>query len=999
MKRVITLALMILGFAACPTLGWGGSKCDQSNEKPCDVTLGRPRVWGYDRLYPLLDGLFQDVSATQLAQLTLNPNAANAASLDAVQSAFQAGASFSQTLGANNALAQQLNSVLSTNASLQNELLSRQAQLVQAALTAQQQVGSAQASVDQLSQSPNATDSQKAVAKQALTAATDNLTSINNQLSLVKSQVSSNLGSVQQLQAPSTSAQSSPPTLPSSLLNLTAPPNAPAPPSFPSSKQMDNQINLLWERLARLTSTLAQPDSLKGYMIDLVEINIGATPVHRKKKLLGVEYAVSCGDTPVVKYRDKPVSSDDPVVLDLFPSASTVNIVDTKYRENRIGLAAVLSWFTVGINAAYNRDHLRMTQSLGQSGYITGYGVGTRKFGWILGRNLGDDTLTPGERTVFALVASPSTCKKLSVMATKAGWFEAQRDQWYRYRMDDNNQLIDRNDFCPMTGQQYDASCPVSPATPKNTNTIRSISYAPADFDPAAPTKSLVSLEIGTSEPIDSQQVVSINGKIIKRSRDSFGRGVGSGGSGGLLETATVDPNSWLPTASTRFTLTLDPSSFGRIFPEIEIDSPSGPLTVKEFLNGSGEKTVDIAGRGFFCGPTCLADLPALGYPNTTTKQLLVSRWDRKSPNKNKLLITVSGDQAGSSSTTAGGGVPTLQIFSAGDQTPWGSQSVVLASFDGPEKIFRLSCSPAGSRLICDQPQDDPKDDLKFDRVTIQVIDPDHIGGGIKGSKRYEFRGHLSPLIWQIDQPQWTRVDPEKDPAPKTPECAKAPKPLSKADGALRLTLRMEIINLQDDHNVTLFGGPLNKEAVTMGVCSSENTTPDRCSLSLTIPESQFQNVTDQMVLLFGSPCDESGQASVASLRYLRSNAQPVVTGLNDAQTIMTGQNLFFTQLRVGDSSNRIQLKCDNNGSECRIDPNQKNPFGKDQGFLTFLDDKVAIEAIQLKGGTASAIFHSAPAPAGTATAQAAPPAPSVVINQNFSQTLGNIGKMMQAAQ
>src|ERR1700739_846721 len=105
MKRTSMLALVILGSITCPTLSWGSPKCDHPHQKPCDVTLGRPRVWGYERLYPLLDGLFQDVSATQLSQLTLNPNAANAASLDAVQSAFQAGVSFSQTTGANNALA------------------------------------------------------------------------------------------------------------------------------------------------------------------------------------------------------------------------------------------------------------------------------------------------------------------------------------------------------------------------------------------------------------------------------------------------------------------------------------------------------------------------------------------------------------------------------------------------------------------------------------------------------------------------------------------------------------------------------------------------------------------------------------------------------------------------------------------------------------------------------------------------------------------------------
>jgi hypothetical protein len=44
-----------------------------------------------------------------------------------------------------------------------------------------------------------------------------------------------------------------------------------------------------------------------------------------------------------------------------------------------------------------NRDHLRITQMLGQSSYITGYGVGTKDFGWAYGLTLGEDTISPGE--------------------------------------------------------------------------------------------------------------------------------------------------------------------------------------------------------------------------------------------------------------------------------------------------------------------------------------------------------------------------------------------------------------------------------------------------------------------------------------------------------------------------------------------------------------------------------------------------------------------------
>src|SRR6185437_2767552 len=38
-----------------------------------EVVIGA-RAWRYDRVYPLLDGLFQDVVSSSVAQLTLNNN-------------------------------------------------------------------------------------------------------------------------------------------------------------------------------------------------------------------------------------------------------------------------------------------------------------------------------------------------------------------------------------------------------------------------------------------------------------------------------------------------------------------------------------------------------------------------------------------------------------------------------------------------------------------------------------------------------------------------------------------------------------------------------------------------------------------------------------------------------------------------------------------------------------------------------------------------------------
>src|SRR4029077_16815973 len=130
----------------------------------------------------------------------------------------QLGVSFSQTAGATNAAAQQLNSTLSSNASVQSQLLTLQGQLVQSALMAQQQVGAAQGLVDQLSTSTTATTDQKASAAAALKAATDNLNSITSQLTLLKGQMASSFGSLQAFTPPSTAGQTNAPALPGTLL-------------------------------------------------------------------------------------------------------------------------------------------------------------------------------------------------------------------------------------------------------------------------------------------------------------------------------------------------------------------------------------------------------------------------------------------------------------------------------------------------------------------------------------------------------------------------------------------------------------------------------------------------------------------------------------------------------------------------------------------------------------------------------------------------------------
>ena len=218
---------------------------------PRDVIIGKPSVIPYSRAFPLLDGLFQDVSAIQLQQLSINVNQGNASHIDAVIQQFQAAAQYSQTLGLQNAAAAQQTAAYSASGALQSQLLNQTSQLINLQLVAQQQLTQAQTVVNTLP--ANAEPEQKTAAQQAVQLATDNLNTITAQITNVKG-----LLSTAPPTAPTfTAAAPTPvafPTPPVAITIPTAGGTPPFSPSFPASKQMENQINLLWERLANLVN-------------------------------------------------------------------------------------------------------------------------------------------------------------------------------------------------------------------------------------------------------------------------------------------------------------------------------------------------------------------------------------------------------------------------------------------------------------------------------------------------------------------------------------------------------------------------------------------------------------------------------------------------------------------------------------------------------------------------------------------------------------------------
>jgi hypothetical protein len=68
-----------------------------------DITIAQPKIWQFERVSALLDGLLRDVEGISLGDLTqLDPSQQNAAALKFIQSALEVGVQYDQA-GALNA--------------------------------------------------------------------------------------------------------------------------------------------------------------------------------------------------------------------------------------------------------------------------------------------------------------------------------------------------------------------------------------------------------------------------------------------------------------------------------------------------------------------------------------------------------------------------------------------------------------------------------------------------------------------------------------------------------------------------------------------------------------------------------------------------------------------------------------------------------------------------------------------------------------------------------
>jgi hypothetical protein len=870
----------------------------KSNRRHEGVQAAAPVLIGYDRIVPLLDAIYEDVAAIQMSQVTISTGNPNSAMLDAVQQSFQ-GAFSANTM---DALQNQANSQLfQSNVDYQSSLLSQLTTATQTltdATTAMSNAATAKATADAnatanpgnqaMATAQQQADSNYTNAQAAQTAAQAQVTALKSaQATPTLGTVTSTTpaaganaaGGAQGTMTKFLGTQAVNPQIPS----LAAPSASNGAPTLPPTQQMDTQIGLLWDRVMRLLSTFAEPDSEKNVHYELLRFYPSVTYADNKTNVIRLEYQAKCEGTVV------------PKVMDLYPRRAPVNIADEKVKDNSFSLAGFLGFGAVNASASYNREHLKMITAMSQASYMTGFGSGSNSFGWMLGKVMGDDTIAVGQREMYALIAVPDTgCNTLTVGPEKVEWLKA------------DGQAFDSEDASALSS--------VTPLVFQNaalvSNTIGTIEYAQSP--PGSPVSILVKMTL----PIDAEARVIVNGVVVPRARDNFARGtsatsaVSTPNNVGIFEqqpsTGGVPMGTWARVSAKEMVLVLDPKLYPDQFPSVSLMSP-------EFGTASLDQTkppkVVFNGADYTCQPACTT-LPGLAQSSATLQGGVASvfRIGSIASDDDYVVISIPSDVSLPVAARA------AQVVSSGDPSlqPWGPSPRVLATF-ASETASLGSCKAHGLVLLCKVWKG-----YGGLEATLDIYDPMHGGGALHARMKLD----------------------KSTVADKAPQLLGTPSPVpevtsgaGRESDAVLWSFSFPVIAHQGDLAVMRNAGGnliLNDGAHSSTWAGAAprvtclNWPDPVCNLTFVVAEQYLNNLTDYAELVF-FPKDTPKvpyTSAPANLYKLRSALLPRLTAVDADNRHLHGANLFFDgdQIQVGRNGPTVTLECPGtDGTECML--------------------------------------------------------------------------------
>ena len=738
--------------------------------------VGRPKVYRYDRVAQLWEGIGLDGYAITVAQLSLNPTAQNAAQTDIVQSSVQGSVQFNPVQGALNALslqgaqaANQQNLALANAAGQQNvqaaqagtnfqvQMMNQIAPLLTSLQNAQQVEAQAQAAFSALAPKDAADPQNPTVI--ALTQAQMNVSNLITDISTAKGLITPPSTSVTAGTAvtPATATASgltpSAQTAPTMLLptGLSAP-SVTNGPTLPVSRQLDVQFDTLWDRLTRVSTMLSQPDSLDpNDELYLIEFDASVLAAPGKNRLLHTAYRVTC-----------PAPSATAIlatVLDVYPRISAVNIGENNYRDSKVSLGFLASLFSTGVSAAYNREHLKMTQALSPSSYVTGYGVGTSDFGWYFGSVLGDDKVSPGVRKTYVLVALNGECLRTNhsfVVEASLAWTKGLQSS-------------------PQGIEEASWSFPVT----EDTMQLTRMEYTPEAF--TAPTTLLpsaaqpVTVLMTFDKRVDQAITISANGVNLYRVRDNFARATPPATNltnSGLLESQSPTAGTWTLVGDRQLLVRLDPTQYFQGFPDLLFTTPRGQAKyLTDYLGGNPRMQVKVYGHEFHCGTlehtaetNCsVSQLPPPGVvANSTPRKIFAARYRELAagghPEDDQINLTV-GSAPAAAAPVAGAAT---QVIQQGVGHLWSTVSYAMLYDRDEQEWSSLTCNQGTFRLECKIPNLVNHED----RFNVYTADALYDSGAVSGPVelvKCGAAGHKDPCqrpsIWRVNTPRGNRSE------------------------------------------------------------------------------------------------------------------------------------------------------------------------------------------------------------------------------------------------
>ncbi len=896
-----------------------------------DIWLSQPQVRSYSRIYSFLDATLQDMAAIQAASTTIDPNTANAYSIDALQQSLQASLQFNKLNGILDATQTQF---FTAQAAAQNQFLTQQSSLVAQVQVALEAITTAQSAVP-AGQTPTSAQAT------AISTAITNYTNLVSQLSSVNKLIT--------LSTPS-GLSSTTPTQPSAPTSLAGTSSLQLPqtnsPSFPPSKKLDNIQQFYWDRLTRLMNTLALPEKYQDANLYFVSFNPSVVRGYKKANMLETRYEAACMGNPNLDAA--------PVVIDLFPRDAAVNIASEKWRDKNYGFSAILSFFSIGAAASYNQEHLKASQAMAQSSYVSGYGIGRSSFGWLFGKILGEDSIGVGDKPTEALIAVPQSCT--------AGWtVTPQIVQWIG---DHQNTLSHRalaaEHLADASVILTHASDPVTPVPDSGKDTydeLKRLEFDTATYDPTSANPTIVTLTIETLHRFDPQMTVSVDGYLIKRARDTFGRATSGTGTGGILETSALGVNTWIPVSQNRLLLQLDASNYITHFPRIELVSPRVTYNLLTEMRGA-QLQIEVDGNQLICGDlrtNGCKNLPPLANQKGTNKNLLVTLAKTgPSPTDVQFIISSPDDLTGAQQTSAAASStkPALQVLTENNTQFWGAQNSVIAiPLRKSPEFITLQCKPSGVRLLCEMPRSAAGATYYCPELgyLIKVADGAHAGGAMVGSAQLpdQTTAPIQPLLWRVSQPSFQGKD-----------------------ASWNLTVDMVNIKTGDDIQLKNSTGA----TVLQSEADCQTSAYEPCSVAFSIEVAQFDDVEDTMQLVD----KDSPAGHKATIANLHSAIAPLIGTIDLAGKEFYGKNLAFDQLQIG-SGTPIKLSCllPDRG-QCDIPTIPQNATG----FLYFVtrgkmlapwNQLTATGLVALKQDALLPPKPPTPAPAGGASTPVAP--------------------------